>query len=263
MLASDGHHPRGRGGGGRGQRAVSGVGYGVGVQAGAGDRSGAGQQSEVGQESRTSADGAGAGAPVAGAAWSDRELLAHMRGGEERAFEVLVETFTPRLFATAMRMVRNEQDAADAVQLGFLKAFKALGSFQEKSTLSTWLHRIVMNECLMMLRKRRSSHEAPIDAMLPTFADDGHQTRPTRAWATGVEDVASSAETKLAVRRAIDGLPETYRTVMMMVDIEQISIDDAARMLEVTPNAVRVRLHRARQALRELLAPAMEKGNLL
>jgi RNA polymerase sigma-70 factor (ECF subfamily) len=176
-------------------------------------------------------------------------LVARLRGGDERAFEELVRRYTPRLRAVAGRFLRSEEDQADAVQDAFLSAFRALGAFAGKASLSTWLHRIVVNACLTKLRSRSRGGEVPLDDLLPAGEE--------RVAATEGQAVANlaSAETRAQVRACIDRLPESYRTVLVLRDIEELDTDRTARAVGATPAAVKTRLHRARQALRTLLEP--------
>jgi RNA polymerase sigma-70 factor (ECF subfamily) len=181
------------------------------------------------------------------------QLVARLRAGEESAFEQLVRSTSGRLLAAARRLLRNEEDARDAVQNAFVRAFQSLSRFRQESSISTWLHRIVINEALMRLRSRAKSDEPSIDDLLPSFKEDGHQTRDTVDWSETADKALERAETAELVRRKIDELPEIYRTVLLMHDIEEMSHAEIAESLGVSINVAKVRLHRARQALRTLL----------
>jgi len=179
-------------------------------------------------------------------------LLARLRAGEESAFEQLVRSNSARLLAAARRLLHNEEDARDAVQSAFIRAFQSLGRFREESRLSTWLHRILVNEALMKLRSRKGKEES-IDDLLPSFQEDGHQVRETADWSDLADKALERAETAEMVNRLIGELPESYRTVLVLRDIEGMSNAEIAEMLGINANLVKVRLHRARQALRTLL----------
>jgi len=197
-----------------------------------------------------------AGSVSGGAEDRERDLLRRLKSGEELAFERLVRDQGGRLLAVARRFLRDEEEARDAVQEGFLSAWRALDRFDQGSRLSTWLHRIVVNACLMRLRTRRRRPEEPIEDFLPRFEADGHQVlHPTPEWEGSAETLLARSETRAIVREAIDRLPESYRAVLLLRDIEELSTEEAARSLGVTENAVKIRLHRARQALRGLLEP--------
>ncbi len=188
----------------------------------------------------------------------DAQLLARLRAGEDRAFDELTALYAGRLYATARRMLASDQDAQDAVQEAMLGAFQSLHTFQGGSRLSTWLTRIVINKSLMKLRSRRRRPERSIEDFLPTFKDDGHPTRWTPRWRSeDTENTGGRAELHRVVREKIEELPENYRTVLLLRDVQQLSTEDVAEALGDTPNAVKVRLHRARQALKTLLDPYM------
>jgi RNA polymerase sigma-70 factor, ECF subfamily len=191
--------------------------------------------------------------------WSNKEaideetLLAGLRRGEEQAFEALVRMYGGRLLAVADRLVRNDEDARDVVQNAFLSAFRGLDQFEGKCQLSTWLHRIVVNTALMTLRSRRRKPEESIDALLPSFRDDGHHVEQFSDWTIPSDQLLQRAQTRATVRACIDQLPERYRTVLLLRDIEERSTHEVAEILATTQAAVKVRLHRARQALSTLL----------
>lgn len=181
-------------------------------------------------------------------------LVRALRAGDEAAFEKLVRQYSGAMLRTARRLMRNEDDARDAVQEAFLSAFRSIDRFRAASKLSTWLHRIVVNAALMKLRSRRRKPELSIDELLPKFLPDGHQVRDTLEWSEPYRNL-ERRETHALVRQGIDQLPASYRTVLILRDIEELGTEETAKMLEVTPNAVKIRLHRARQALRTLLDP--------
>jgi RNA polymerase sigma-70 factor (ECF subfamily) len=188
----------------------------------------------------------------------DGALLARLRAGDEAAYEELVRAESRHLLAVARRLLRNEEDAQDAVQQAFLSAFRALPTFNGQSRLTTWLHRIVTNAALMKLRTRGRQPEDSIEDLLPTYLEDGHHTAQFSEWALPAESKLLRRETRGQVRAAIDALPDAYRTVLLLRDIEELSTDEAAQTLGVTPNTVKIRLHRARQALLKLLKPLMD-----
>lgn len=185
----------------------------------------------------------------------EAELIEGLRAGDEAAFEALVRRDSGRLLAVVRRILNNDDEAREAVHEAFISAYRARAQFQAGARLSTWLHRIAINAALMKLRSRRRRHEEAIDDLLPKFLADGHHAEQFRSWAEPVDDALARRETAETVRRAIDRLPESYRTVLLLRDIEGLSTEEAASMLGTTPNAVKIRLHRARMALRTLLAP--------
>lgn len=200
--------------------------------------------------------------PSAEAELDEAELLARLRAGDDAAYEWLVRTHSGRLLAVARRFLRSEEDARDAVQEAFVNAFRSIDRFEGGSLLSTWLHRIVVNACLMRLRSRRRKPEERIDDLLPRYLDDGHAAAPTGPWRPDVGHRLEQAEVRQQVRAAIDRLPDSYRTVLLLRDIEEFDTDEAAEALGISRAAVKTRLHRARQALREQLDPQFRLGEI-
>jgi RNA polymerase sigma-70 factor (ECF subfamily) len=180
----------------------------------------------------------------------DALLVGRLQRGDEAAFEELVRNHGGRLLSVARRFLGSSEDAQDAVQEAFIRAFKAIHTFEERAQLQTWLHRILVNTALMKLRERRRKPEESIDELLPTFAADGHQTVESREWS---DALLEQKETAGLVRDAIARLPEPYRVVLVLRDLEERDTAETARILGTTTTVVKVRLHRARQALRTLL----------
>ncbi len=182
-------------------------------------------------------------------------LLDGLRSGDQHAYEELVLHFSGRLFSTARRYLRSDADACDAVQNAFVCAFKSIASFNGDSQLSTWLHRIVVNCALMHLRARRRRGEienVEIDDLLPRFDASGNWIEH-KLFSPAAYLSVEASETKALVRQCIDLLPENYRTVLILRDIDELDTEEAGRSLNLTPSTVKVRLHRARQALKVLL----------
>jgi RNA polymerase sigma-70 factor (ECF subfamily) len=198
--------------------------------------------------------------PGAGDADPEAALLTRLRAGEDAAFESLVRQHGGRMLAVARRLLGSEDDARDAVQEAFVSAFKAIGSFAGNAKLSTWLHRIVVNTALMKLRSRRRRSEEPIEELLPRFDEQGEWVEAVGGFETPADVLVQRAETRALVRAMVDRLPEAYRTVLLLRDIEELDTEETAAILEMTPAAVKTRLHRARQALRTLLERALGEG---
>ena len=185
-------------------------------------------------------------------------FLAALRANDPAAVASFVRSETPRLLAVARRILRHDEEAQDAVQDAFISALSALDRFEGGSQLSTWLHRIAVNAALMRLRSRRSRPEESIEDLLPGFEADGHISVPASEWAPA-DTLVMRDEVHRLVRASIDRLPGTYRTVLMLRDIEELTTEETAQALGITPVAVKVRLHRARQALRGLLDPRLKE----
>jgi RNA polymerase sigma-70 factor (ECF subfamily) len=193
------------------------------------------------------------GTSAGGAVIDDKALLTALRAGHEWAFETMVRLYGGRLLAVARRFTRNDEDAQDVLQSAYLSAFRALNDFEGACQLSTWLHRIVVNTALMKLRSRRRKPEESIDALLPAFQEDGHHVEQFSEWCTPADQLMERKQTRATVRACIEQLPENYRVVLKLRDIEELSTHEVAGILAMTPTAVKVRLHRARQALSTLL----------
>ena len=192
----------------------------------------------------------------------DTLLVARLQAGNPDAFEELVRAYGGQLLAVTRRFLRNEEDAQDAVQDAFLSAFRALDRFEGKAKLSTWLHRIAVNAALMKIRTRQRKPEDSIEHLLPRFLEDGHQADPSPAWKDSTDSLLQRHEIRVQVRTCIDRLPDTYRLVVLLRDIDEYDTQETAAMLGISPNAVKIRLHRARQALRSLLDPHLREAAL-
>ena len=190
----------------------------------------------------------------------DAALAEAFRNGDDGAFEYIVRVMGGRLLAVARRMLRNEEDARDAVQETFVSAYRSRQSFAGASKVSTWLHRIAVNTALMKLRTRRRKPEEAIDDLLPTFLEDGHHTEQFRSWEEATDEMLVREETCAFVREAVSLLPEQYREVLVLREFEGLDTEGAAAALGITPNAAKIRLHRARLALRTLVAPRLQGG---
>jgi RNA polymerase sigma-70 factor (ECF subfamily) len=187
---------------------------------------------------------------------SDSTLIMRLQAGDADAYELLVREHGGRLLSVARRFLGTNEDAEDAVQEAFIKAFKAIRTFEARAQLHTWLHRILVNTALMKLRSRRRHPEESIDHLLPEFQVEGHQVTETRDWS---DEVFERKETSAIVRQAIAQLPEQYRTVLLLRDIEELDTSETAAALGTSTTVAKVRLHRARQALRTLLDREFER----
>jgi RNA polymerase sigma-70 factor (ECF subfamily) len=195
-------------------------------------------------------------APTKADAHSDEsELLARLKAGDPQAFESIVRAHGPRMLAVARRILGREQDAQDAVQEAFFSAHRSIDRFEGDCRIATWLYRIAVNAALMRRRAASRRPERSIEELLPTFQPDGHQVRSSSPWREPADVLLARKETAEFVRRKIEDLPENYRIVLILRDIEEIETEETARLLRLSPAAVKTRLHRARQALRELLDP--------
>jgi RNA polymerase sigma-70 factor, ECF subfamily len=184
---------------------------------------------------------------------TESELLDGLRRGDDDAYEEMIRRYGGRMLAVARRLLRCEDDAHDAFQEACLNAFRSVQNFREGSQLSTWLHRIVVNAALMRLRSASRRPEVSLEPLLPTFDETGHHTSPVEPLTIGPDTLLDRRETRRKVRECIDRLPATHRTILVLRDLEELDTEETAERLGISENAVKIRLHRARQALAALL----------
>lgn len=180
-------------------------------------------------------------------------LLEGMRRGDNAAYESFVRQYTGRAVAVARRLLRNEDDARDAVQDAFLQVFRSIESFRGDANISTWLHRVVVNAALMKLRSASRRPETSLDELLPVFDEDGHHADPSQTAPLSAEAMVDRQQQRALVRACIAQLPDQYRAIITLRDFEELDTSEVADLLGITENAVKIRLHRARQALATLL----------
>jgi RNA polymerase sigma-70 factor (ECF subfamily) len=204
-------------------------------------------------------------------AQDDTALVHACKRGDAAAFEQLVKRYDRRLLSIAQNVTHNREDAQDAVQEAFLKVFRRLTQFQEKSQFSTWLIRITVNESLMKLRKQRSNREASLDEDFQ--GEEDMSPLEVADWAPNPEELYRETELRDILRRTLQELQPGLRVVFVLRDIEGLSTNETAEVLELTPVAVKTRLGRARLQLREKLSeyfgvgvtcserPAIEDGD--
>src|SRR5437588_6436281 len=179
------------------------------------------------------------------------ELVTAARKGDVEAFGKLVSKYDRNVFRIANHITQNREDAEDVVQDAFLKAYKNLDRFQGNSKFYTWLVRIAVNEALMKLRKRRSDRTVPLDDPIDTGEDE--LPREVAVWDENPEEKYSREELGEILEEAVQSLKPAYRTVFVLRDIEELSIEETAEALGLSISAVKSRLLRARLQLREKL----------
>jgi len=186
---------------------------------------------------------------------SDSMLVAATKNGERRAYEVLAHRHETSVFAVAFKITRNREDAQGVVQQSLWKAFVHLDSFQGKSSFSTWLTRIVMNEALMLLRKSRTQREVSLEDMKP----ERETMVPTEIVDTGESPARlyEQHEQQRILFRAMDHLSAELRMALSLT-LEDLTIEQSAAILGVRIGTLKARLFRARQRLRILLAPGLD-----
>ena len=183
----------------------------------------------------------------------ERALVAGLRNSDAHSYERLVRDYGGAMLAVARRFHRDEDDARDAVQDAFIAAFRAMPFFREDARLSTWLHRITVNACLMKLRSARRHPTSSLEELLPRFDDTGHHVESPMEWSSDAEALADVPELRTRVRACIAKLPDSYRAVLICRDIEEMDTAETAKSLGISVENVKTRLHRARQALKTLI----------
>lgn len=178
---------------------------------------------------------------TAAAELTDELVVARVRAGETDRFELLMRKYNRRLYRAARAILRDDQEAEDALQEAYIQAYLHLDQFEGRATLSSWLTRIVVNEALR--RARRRDRAAEVEKDMSDIA------APT----CGPEEDAVKAELRRVLERAVDALPEVLRTAFVLRDIENLTTAEAADCLRIPEETVKTRLHRARVFLRQSL----------
>jgi RNA polymerase sigma-70 factor (ECF subfamily) len=188
----------------------------------------------------------------------DTELVERVKQGDEAAFGALVECHQEKVYRLAWNLTHHAQDAEEVTQDVFLKVYRKIGSFDGRAAFGTWLYRVATNTALMKLRGRRREFHLAVEEEGPAFLPDGRHARPVADWSALPEDELLSAERRRVLMEAIEALPNDYKAVVVLRDVEGLSNHEVAEVLGVSVAAIKSRLHRARLALRERLAAYFE-----
>jgi len=197
------------------------------------------------------------GAPNLNLDTNEAELIQRVCDGEKEAFYVLVEPCERAVFTAAMSILNNVADAEEVAQEAVLKAFAALPRFRRESKFSTWLVQITINEARLKLRKDRRHLYDSMDE--PKCDDEGdYFPKDFADWRDIPSEALQRKELREALKRALDGLPQKYREVLILRDIQHLSIQETAQVLGLTEGTVKTRLLRARFQMRDALAPGID-----
>jgi RNA polymerase sigma-70 factor (ECF subfamily) len=200
------------------------------------------------------------GASAASPAPDDRTLAARVASGHHASFEMLMRRYNARLFRVARAILRDDAEAEDALQDAYLDAYRRMDSFHGESALATWLTRLVINRALMRLRRHRRDRivvpfAAAVDrdgrSMETEMADPQAEPPGAAIWRTEVRQL---------IERRVDELPVAFRTVFVLRDVEDLSVEETAACLSIPAATVRTRLFRARALLREALARDLDRA---
>ncbi len=194
----------------------------------------------------------------ASAAKDEATLVSEAKAGSYAAFEELVNRYEKKIYRLALNITASPEDAEDVLQETFLKAFEHLPEFREDSRFYTWIVRIAVNEGLMKLRKRRSDRTVPWGEV----EDEDGETMPRdfADWKPNPEQLLAQTELETILRNAAQTLPHTFRAVFYLRDVEGLSTEETAQLLNLTAGAVKARLFRARLRLREELSKVFRRG---
>jgi RNA polymerase sigma-70 factor, ECF subfamily len=192
---------------------------------------------------------------------AEDRLIERLRQGDTQALEALMTRYSGRVYRLAFGITRNDTDAEEIVQDVFLTLFRKIDTFERRSALGTWIYRVTANAALIKRRGKRVELEVLLEDYLPRFLEDGHR-EGDRAflcadWSQRSDEVAQGVETRAILTQALERLPDTYRAVVLLRDLEGLSNEEAAEVLAETVASVKSRLHRARMALREQLTRAL------
>src|SRR5262252_2600010 len=196
---------------------------------------------------------------------TDLELVRGIKGGDDRAFEQMVDRYNARVYSLSYGILRNSEDAEEATQDAFLTLYRKIGTFDESKKFFSWFYRVALNAAYSRARRRKPGVTVAIDDYLPRFKEDGHAaTVELAALAEGAEDEAIARNLAERAEGFIADLPKAYRDAIWMVDVEEMKPADVAEVLRISLAALKSRLHRARlyvrQRLLEVAAPQPAKG---
>lgn len=186
---------------------------------------------------------------------NEQDLLNGLRNGERDACTCLVKRFAPLIYTHALRMVNDSDEAEEILQATFIKACEKIDVFEGRSGLGTWLYRIATNEALMRLRRQRTP-QVNIEVLAETLQPDDIPHN-LQSWPTDPAHSTLDAELSKQLETALESLPENLRLVFVLRELQGLSTTETAQTLDLSESAVKVRLHRARLRLRELLADYM------
>ena len=198
-------------------------------------------------------------------ALSDEILIARAKLRDFAAFEELVTRYQDKVYRLAFRFVRNESEAKEIVQDTLLTVWRKLDGFKGDSQFGSWLYRVTANNALMRLRSQRRHAEVSTEELPSGFMDTqqaayGQVTSPGENWSKRPDEQMQSDELRLQIQTAVDGLPEIYRTVFLVRDVDGLSTEETAVALGLSVPTVKTRLHRARMALREAIGSHFDRA---
>src|SRR5512134_1842243 len=190
-------------------------------------------------------------------------LLFGLKIGDPAAIETLFDRYHAKVYGLAMSILKNASDAEEAVQDVFLTVVRKADLFRGNSALYSWIYRICVNTCLMRLRRGRRTETVPIEEFLPVFTHKGEHVGPVQDWSREVERRHLEKELGQVIGGFTATLPEKYRVVFALHDVQGLSCEETAQVLDLTIASVKSRLHRARLFMRERLGRYLLDGSVV
>lgn len=176
--------------------------------------------------------------------WTDQEVIDRVLAGERELYELIMRRYNQRLYRVVISILRDDDETEDVMQDAYVRAYQHLGQFEGRALFSTWLTRIAVHEALARLRSRNRTQQIDADA------DEGEMIVNFAADSMDPEQMTSRAQLSRMLEESVMSLPEQYRTVLMMRDVEELSTSETAEALNLTEENVKVRLHRGRALMR-------------
>ncbi len=189
----------------------------------------------------------------------ETELIQGLKRGEQNSCKQLVETYWKELNFLANRLLADEPAANDCVQEVFIKAINKIDSFEGRGSFKGWIHQITVNQALAELRKKTARKEESLDQFMLEFDETGHYLHSYEGQPNSLDVLHESIEVKQQIKQSIDKLPDNFRIVLILRDYEGYTTKEVAEKMNMTEQNVKVRLHRARLALRNLLKPVLRE----
>lgn len=193
----------------------------------------------------------------------EQQLIAGAQCDDAECFETLVRDYGGRMLNVARRYLRNEDDAQDCVQDAFIQAFQRIQDFEGRSSIGSWLHRIVVNTALMKIRATKRRKEESLEDNWTLFDSRGMRVETEAEITLSTEDVLVNEESRDNIRQHIDELPDNVRMLLLLRDIEGYRTDETAQLLGMSESNVRTGLHRGRKLLKQMIVKAEESPKSL
>ena len=190
----------------------------------------------------------------------DKDIVSRLKAGDQNIFQDILAQYEGKVYGLALKFTRSEQDAEEVLQDTFLAVYNKISGFEGRSAFSSWLYRITINYALMKLRKNKSN---PVDYLDSYFNEKCSTTyniySSSSDWTQTPDEILLNAELRHKIKSALDRLPQKYKTVFMLRDVEGLTTDEACNILQISVPALKSRLHRARLYLREIISQYLER----